>query len=44
MYAVNLSTRGPENARDIVKYANHPGGSKLFLSSTRKFLSRPEIE
>ena len=28
MYAVNLGTRGPENARDIVEYANHPGGSK----------------
>ena len=27
MYAVNLGTRGPENARDIVEYANHPGGS-----------------
>ena len=29
MYAVNLGTRGPENARDIVEYANHPGGSKF---------------
>ena len=29
MYAVNLGTRGPENARDIVEYANHPGGSRL---------------
>ena len=28
MYAVNLGTRGPENARDIVEYANHRGGSK----------------
>ena len=28
MYAINLGTRGPENARDIVEYANHPGGSK----------------
>ena len=27
MYAVNLGTRGPEQARDIVEYANHPGGS-----------------
>ena len=29
MYAVNLGTRGPEAARDIVEYANHPGGSKF---------------
>ncbi len=29
MYAVNLGTRGPENARDIVEYANHPGNSKF---------------
>ena len=29
MYAINLGTRGPENARDIVEYANHPGGSKF---------------
>ncbi|MCR5775534.1 MAG: alpha-N-arabinofuranosidase [Lachnospiraceae bacterium] len=28
MYAVNLGTRGPEQARDIVEYANHPAGSK----------------
>ena len=28
MYAINLGTRGPENARDIVEYANHEGGSK----------------
>lgn len=27
MYAINLGTRGPEAARDIVEYANHPGGS-----------------
>ena len=27
MYAINLGTRGPENARDVVEYANHPGGS-----------------
>jgi len=25
--AVNLGTRGPEQARDIVEYCNHPGGS-----------------
>ena len=29
MYAINLGTRGPENARDIVEYANHPGGTRL---------------
>ena len=29
MYAINLGTRGPENARDIVEYANHRGGSKF---------------
>ena len=28
MYCVNLGTRGAENARDIVEYCNHPGGSK----------------
>ncbi|MEA5013037.1 MAG: alpha-N-arabinofuranosidase [Candidatus Limiplasma sp.] len=27
MYAVNLGTRGPDAARSIVEYANHPGGS-----------------
>ncbi len=29
MYSINLGTRGPESARDIVEYANHPGGSKF---------------
>ncbi len=33
MYAVNLGTRGPEQARDLVEYANHPGNS--FLSDLR---------
>ena len=28
MYAVNLGTRGPEAARDVVEYANHKSGSK----------------
>lgn len=28
MMAVNLGTRGPEEARDLIEYANHPGGSK----------------
>ena len=27
MYAVNLGTRGADAARNIVEYANHPGGS-----------------
>ena len=27
MYAVNLGTRGPDAARNVVEYANHPGGS-----------------
>jgi len=27
MYAVNLGTRGPVDARNIVEYANHPGGT-----------------
>lgn len=27
MYAVNLGTRGPDSARNIVEYANHKGGS-----------------
>lgn len=29
MYSINLGTRGPESARDIVEYANHQGGSKF---------------
>ena len=29
MYAVNLGTRGPEEARNVVEYANHRGGSYL---------------
>ncbi|NLZ89950.1 MAG: alpha-N-arabinofuranosidase [Clostridiales bacterium] len=29
MYAVNLGTRGPADARDVVEYANHPGGTQL---------------
>ena len=39
MYCVNLGTRGPENARDIVEYCNHPGGSKysdMRISNGRK--------
>lgn len=29
MYAINLGTRGPEQARDVVEYANHTSGSKF---------------
>ncbi|MBI5835259.1 MAG: alpha-N-arabinofuranosidase [Armatimonadetes bacterium] len=29
MLAVNLGTRGPEDARRLVEYCNHPGGSEL---------------
>ena len=28
MYSVNLGTRGPDAARAVVEYANHPSGSK----------------
>ena len=27
MYSVNLGTRGPDAARNLVEYANHPGGT-----------------
>ena len=27
MYSVNLGTRGPDAARSLVEYANHPGGT-----------------
>ena len=29
MYAVNLGTGTPADARDVVEYANHPGGTQL---------------
>ena len=29
MYSINLGTRGPEQARDVVEYSNHPGGSRF---------------
>ena len=29
MYAVNLGTRGPQDARELVEYANHREGSAL---------------
>jgi alpha-N-arabinofuranosidase len=28
MLAINLGTRGPEEARSLVEYCNHPGGTK----------------
>lgn len=34
MYAVNLGTRGPDSARNLVEYANHTGGS--FWSDLRR--------
>ncbi len=34
MYAVNLGTRGPDEARNVVEYANHPSGS--FYSDLRR--------
>jgi len=34
MYAVNMGTRGPDAARNIVEYANHPGGT--YWSDLRK--------
>lgn len=29
MYSVNLGTRGADAARNVVEYANHPGGTQL---------------
>ena len=29
MLAVNLGTRGPQDAGDLVEYCNHPGGTAL---------------
>ena len=34
MMAVNLGTRGPDEARNLVEYCNHPGGS--YYSDLRK--------
>lgn len=34
MYSVNLGTRGPDAARNLVEYANHPGGT--YWSDLRK--------
>lgn len=35
IYAVNLGTRGPEQARDLIEYTNHPGGT-LYSDMRRK--------
>ena len=40
MYAVNLGTRGADAARNIVEYANHPGGT--YWSDLRKKNGAPE--
>jgi alpha-N-arabinofuranosidase len=34
MFAVNLGTRGPDEARRLIEYCNHPGGS--FYSDLRR--------
>lgn len=34
MMAVNLGTRGPDSARNLLEYANHPGGT--YLSDLRR--------
>ncbi len=40
MYAVNLGTRGPDEARNIVEYANHPGGTRW--SDLRRINGEPD--
>ncbi len=40
MIALNLGTRGIEDARNFVEYCNHPGG--LYWSDLRKSHGRPE--
>ncbi|ESQ93492.1 alpha-N-arabinofuranosidase [Asticcacaulis sp. AC460] len=40
MFAVNLGTRGPAEARDFLEYCNHPGGTKF--SDLRKSHGFPE--
>ena len=34
MYSVNLGTRGPDEARNLIEYTNHPGGT--YWSDLRK--------
>lgn len=41
MYAVNLGTRGPEAARNVVEYANHPGGTYLSDLRARNGMKEP---
>lgn len=41
MYAVNLGTRGVEDARNIVEYANHPGGSRYSDMRRKNGAQRP---
>ena len=41
MYAVNLGTRGPDAARNVVEYANHPGGSYWSDLRARNGLKEP---
>ncbi len=40
MFCVNLGTRGPDEARQLVEYCNHPGGTRL--SDLRKEHGYPE--
>ena len=40
MMAVNLGTRGPEEARNLVEYCNHPGGT--YWSDLRRKNGSPE--
>lgn len=40
MLAVNLGTRGPEEAQQLVEYCNHPGGTQL--SDLRRAHGYPE--
>ena len=40
MLAVSLGTRGPDAARNLVEYCNHPGGS--YWSDLRKAHGYPE--
>jgi alpha-N-arabinofuranosidase len=41
MLAVNLGTRGPQQAADLVEYANHPGGTELSDLRRRHGQERP---
>lgn len=41
MYAINMGTRGPEDARNVVEYANHPSGSYYSDMRIRNGLKDP---